>query len=181
VGGARAEATLSGYRMDMRDELDFDVSTLRYVNIGRSRHRGLETSLVLSGLGPASLFATHALQDVTSRSGAFAGKHLKAIPRQIAGGGVALEPHAGFGARVSATTARGMYLDDDNTQPIPSYTRVDAQLDLRHRALRLVIDVRNLLGARYYSTGFLDPGGSGEAYQYPAAGRIIEIGVRRGW
>src|SRR5688572_33006375 len=56
VGGAAARltATLSVYQMDMKDELDFDVQSLRYVNIGRSRHRGIEAGVTLSGLGAAS-------------------------------------------------------------------------------------------------------------------------------
>jgi outer membrane receptor protein involved in Fe transport len=42
-------------------------------------------------------------------------------------------------------------------------------------------DVRNLLDAEYATSGFLDPAGSGEAYFYPAAGRFISLGIRRGW
>ena len=33
--------------MDMTDELDFDLATFRFVNIGESRHRGVEAGLKL--------------------------------------------------------------------------------------------------------------------------------------
>jgi outer membrane receptor protein involved in Fe transport len=76
---------------------------------------------------------------------------------------------------------RGMYFDDANTRSLPDYTRVDFRIALRALGLGFHLDVRNLGGARYSSTGFLDPGGSGEAYLYPAASRVLEASIRNAW
>jgi outer membrane receptor protein involved in Fe transport len=76
---------------------------------------------------------------------------------------------------------RGMYLDDANTRSLPDYTRVDLRVAFRARGLGFHLYLRNLAGARYSSTGFLDPGGSGEAYLYPAAGRVFEASIRNAW
>jgi outer membrane receptor protein involved in Fe transport len=180
AGAVRLAATLSAYQMDMKDELDFDVETLRYVNIGRSRHRGVEAGLALSGLGPASLFVNYTLQAVTARTGDFAGNALKAIPRHTLIGGLSVAPGSAVDARLILSHARDMYLDDANTARLPAYTRVDAHVAYRVGAVDVILEARNLLGARYSTTGFLDPSGTGEAYYYPAAGRVVHLGLRGG-
>jgi len=71
-----------------------------------------------------------------------------------------------------------MYIDDANTGRIPSWTRVDAQASRPFGPVEGVVGVRNLFDERSNSTGFLDPSGSGQAYFYPAAGRVLTIGIR---
>lgn len=176
----RAGASISAYQMDMKDELDFNVETFRYVNVGRSRHRGVEAGGNISG-SRASMFANYTLQDVVSRSGAYEGKRLKAIPRQTVSGGLSLQPLPMLETSLLVTNVRDVYLDDLNTVELPDYTRLDARAAFGVRGVGIFVDVRNLLNARYSSTGFLDPAGSGEPYFSPAAGRVFELGVRGGW
>ncbi|HEV8364917.1 MAG TPA: TonB-dependent receptor [Gemmatimonadaceae bacterium] len=166
------------YHMEMKDELDFDVATLRYINIGRSRHRGLEFGLSADRLGPLSFFGNYTLQAATARSGEASGRALKAIPRHALSTGIGLTPGDAFDLRVTATHSREMFLDDDNTRAIPDYTRLDAQLTRRIARFEVVLGARNLLDARYSTTGFLDPSGSGAAYFYPAAGHSFSLGIR---
>ncbi|MGH7504435.1 MAG: TonB-dependent receptor, partial [Longimicrobiales bacterium] len=80
-GTLTAELSLSVYQMDMKDELDFSVEMLRYVNIGRSRHRGVEAGIVLQGPRSGTAFVNYTLQSATSRVGENEGNYLKAIPR----------------------------------------------------------------------------------------------------
>ena len=179
----QAAGSLSLFQMEMRDELDFDVEAFRYVNIGKSRHRGAEAGLEIES-GRASALLSYALQAATSRSGAHAGRRLKAIPRHTLSAGLSLRPLRSPGSlEVSAMVyhLRGMYLDDANTRSLPDYTRVDLRVALRTLGLGFHLDLRNLAAARYSSTGFLDPGGSGEAYLYPAAGRVLEVSLRNAW
>jgi outer membrane receptor protein involved in Fe transport len=178
--GVHLSASLSGYQIDMKDELDFDVSTLRYVNIGRSRHRGLEASAKVEG-ARSSTFVAYALQAATSRSGESAGQRLKAIPRHTLTSGVTVAPFRFLDGALVATHVRGIFLDDANTVTLPSHTRVDLRVGVRAGGRSLFADVRNLFDAKYSSTGFLDPSGSGQVYFYPAAGRILEVGIRSGF
>ncbi len=166
------------YHMDMKDELDFDVATLRYVNIGRSRHRGIELGLSADRVGPWSFFSNYSMQAATARSGESSGKALKAIPRHAVAAGFGITPNDAFDLRITATHSRHMFLDDENTRRIPIYTRVDAQLSRRVGAIDVVLGARNLMDSRYSSTGFLDPSGSGQAYFYPAAGHTFSLGIR---
>ena len=181
-GALSAEFSLSGYQMDMENELDFDIATLQYVNIGESRHRGIETSLALSGPDASSLFINYTLQDVTDQGAGSEGLYLKAIPRHVLSAGVGIAPHPLLDAGLQATRNSGIFLDDENTITHPAYTRLDARLGLtlpgELGGLGLFVDVRNLLDREYSTTGFPDPAGTGAIYYYPASGRSIDIGVR---
>jgi outer membrane receptor protein involved in Fe transport len=126
-------------------------------------------------------FAGYSLQAATSRSGANTGKHLKAIPRHSLNAGLSLRPLRRLEAGLFVTRAGRSYLDDANSVTLPAFVRLDGRLVLRAGGLQLSLEGRNLLGARYSSTGFLDPAGSGEAYLYPAAGRTLELGVGSAW
>jgi len=174
---ARATGSLSGYQMDMRDELDFDVTSFRYVNLGRSRHRGLEAGATLEADRGAA-FASYTLQAATSRSGSNAGKRLKAIPRHSITAGGSVRPAGPLSVGAVVSHVGGIFLDDANSVGLPNYTRVDAQLGVQLRSVALLLELRNLFGAKYSSSGFLDPAGTGEAYYYPAAGRVVWLGVR---
>ena len=176
----RGGASISVYHMDMKDELDFSVESFQYVNIGRSRHRGVEAGVTLGGTY-GSTFANYTLQNVISRSGDNSGKRLKAIPRQTLSGGLSVQPWRMLETSLLVTNVRDVYLDDANTVELPDFTRLDARAALGVRDISIFVEVRNLLDERYSSTGFLDPGGTGEAYFHPAAGRVIELGIRGGW
>lgn len=179
--GLTAGASISAYHMDMKDELDFSLAEFRYVNIGRSRHRGLETGLSLTG-ATASAFANYTLQVATARSGEASGNRLKAIPGQTLSGGITVHPHRRLETSLLATHVRDVYLDDANAVELPDWTRLDARASLRVAGVDLFLDVRNLLNRKYSTTGYLlQSEFSSDAYFYPAAGTVLELGVRGGW
>lgn len=168
----------SAYDTRMRDELDFDVQALRYANIARSRHRGLETSVRWTPDANAQLFATHAVQSIVIEHGEHAGNQLKAIPRQMATAGINVGRPGGLTAALLATVMSSVYLDDANSTSLPGHTRVDARLGYRLYSYDLFVDVLNVFDERYNSTGFLDPSGTGARYVQPAAGRMVLAGFR---
>lgn len=179
VGTGRLSLTMTLYQVAMKDELDFDLQTFKYVNIAESRHRGMETGVSLTG-STVSAFASLTLQDAISRVGDNAGNQLKAIPGQLISTGVTISPPRLGTLTLSLTRMADMFIDDANTRRIPAWTRIDAQASRAIGAYDVVLGARNLFDARINSTGFLDPSGSGEAYWYPAAGRMITLGVRHG-
>jgi iron complex outermembrane receptor protein len=171
--------TVTLYEITMRNELDFDVASFKYVNIARSRHRGTEAGMTWSQ-GIITGFASLSRQNAISREGANNGKQLKAVPGLVLNGGVTISPVQVGTLSLSATRNSDMFIDDANTARIPAWTRVDAQYSRPVGQFSLVVGMRNLLDEDYNSTAFLDPSGSGEAYVYPAAGRVITIGLRHG-
>jgi len=179
VANARVGVTLTLYEITMRNELDFDLQTLRYVNIARSRHRGTEAGLNISH-GITSAFASVSLQNAISRAGPNVGKQLKAVPGEVLSAGVTVTPPRLGTGSLSITRMADMFIDDANTERIPSWTRVDLQVSRPVGAFEVIVGARNVLDADINSTAFLDPGGSGQAYYYPAAGRVLILGLRHG-
>jgi iron complex outermembrane recepter protein len=177
AAGPAADLSLSAYRMEMRDEIDFDLRTFGYVNIGRSRHQGVETGVRVRGPRGVEATSTYTLQAVTARSGEHAGKWLKAVPRHSLSGGLHLGAAQGPAASVLVARTVGVFLDDANTLPLSGFTRVDLRLSHALRGVRLAAEVYNLLGREYSTTGFQDPAGSGVVYYYPAAGRVLELRI----
>lgn len=177
--GARIDFSGAVYSEKMRDELDFDVSSFRYVNIGRSLHRGIE--LGLTAVAPRNWlgFANFARQRVTAEAGQFDGKQLKAIPRTIASAGFNAPVLRGISAGLVVTSVSGAYVDDQNLVPLAGYTRLDARAGIPVGPMRMTLDLMNALDRRYDATAFPDPAGSAVTYRYPAAGRTLILGVER--
>jgi outer membrane receptor protein involved in Fe transport len=163
--------------MDLKDELDFDVNTLSYRNIGKSRHRGVELGVTLRGPSAVAAFANYTLQSVTSRTGENSGNYLKAIPRHFLVGGITAGHSSGITGSLVATSAHEMHLDDANTEKLPDWTRVDARLAYTFGAVQVTADLYNLAGSTFSTTGFPDPAQTGEVYYYPAAGRTLYLGL----
>ncbi|MFL5595305.1 MAG: TonB-dependent receptor [Gemmatimonadaceae bacterium] len=175
--GSRLGISGAVYRERMRDELDFDVATFRYINIGRSLHRGVELGSTLTGNTGWLVSANLARQQVLAEAGQFEGRQLKAIPRRIASAGASIPLGHGFTAGLLASSLGGAFIDDENARPLPGYTRIDVRLGLPLGRARLTLDAMNALNRRYDATAFPDPGGSGVNYRYPVAGRVYVIGL----
>lgn len=176
-GGHGADVQLAAYELRMENEIDFDLETLGYVNVGRSRHRGVEAGLRLTG--PLSTFAffNYTLQAVTAGSGPFRGNQLKAVPRDFVSAGIGVATADGWSGALMFTAADGIMLDDENTLALPGFARVDARLARPVLGVRLFTEVFNLLDREYSVTGFRDPAGSDVVYYYPAAGRMLRLGL----
>ena len=173
----QARLALSLYQMDMRDELDFDLQQFKYVNIGRSRHRGAEAGLTVEAPRATSAFVNYTRQNATSRLGDNAGRQLKAVPRDAIALGLTRTPSHGLGIALTSTTVSHTWLDDANTRPLAAYTRLDVRASYPVAGVRLTVDVRNLLDRAYSTTGYPDPAGSGTLLLYPAAGRVLTVGI----
>jgi outer membrane receptor protein involved in Fe transport len=179
--GLTLEGTLAIYRQEMRDELDFDVAQFRYVNVGRSLHKGLEIGTRLESETGSNAFVNLARQSVLARIGANAGRQLKAVPRQVITCGVSTRLPTWLQGSLTVSDIRGAFLDDANARRLPSYTRVDTRVSSTGRSVRFSVDVLNIFNRSLISTGFPDPSGTDVAYYQPAAGRVVMLGVMSAW
>jgi len=177
--GAAARLSLAAYRMDMRDELDFDVESFRYVNLGASRHQGVEAGVELSA-GRWSGHAALSAQRAEQRRGENRGRALKAIPGSALSAGVEAPLPAGAALALTVTGAGRAWLDDANTRRLPGWTRVDARATAAVRGVRLWMEAFNLLGRRYTITGYPDGADPSVVYYYPAARRTLQVGLSTG-
>jgi outer membrane cobalamin receptor len=179
-GTAFAELTVAAYRMDISDEIDFDLRTFRYGNILQSRHDGLEASLTAS-LSPAlSLRHAFTVMHVTSRSGEDAGKRLKNMPEVVATTGVHVSAAKGAEVTLTHRFSGGLFLDDANREPLPGSHRVDALISWGGGPVQLHFTVVNLGNSHASNGGFMvyDPyRGQSVRLLYPEAGRSLRAGV----
>jgi outer membrane receptor protein involved in Fe transport len=180
-GSLEAKLSIAAYQTDMRNELDFDLTQFKYVNLGTSRHRGIETGLTIDGPSALSAFANLTLQRITSTSGTDDGKLLKAIPQRVIATGLSHNSATGLGGAVSLVNVGDSWLDDANTLSLAGHSQVDARVSYPVAHLRLSVDVRNIFDSKFNSTGFPDPAGSPLIYYYPAAGRVLAVGLQSGW
>ncbi|HEY0528728.1 MAG TPA: TonB-dependent receptor [Gemmatimonadaceae bacterium] len=180
ASGRTLDFSVAAFRQEMRDELDFDIAQFRYVNVGRSLHKGIELGVRAEATRDANVFASMTSQRVVAMNGANEGRQLKAVPKQVLSAGVSAGPSRLQGS-VTISDIRGAYLDDANARRLPAYTRVDTRLSSAFGSLRVNLDVLNALDRKLVSTGFPDGSGTDVAYYYPAARRIFQVGVGSGW
>lgn len=173
-----AEVSLSAYRQQLEDEIDFDILTYRYGNILASRHTGAEVSLraVLSSWLAISHAAT--LGQATFRTSANRGNQLKNIPEHA----FTTTARIGIADPVSlALTNRvigRVWLDDENTEKLAGSSLFDAVLGWRAGSVDARLSVRNIFDTRYGSFGFLlfDPFANQNVRMiHPGGGRSLDL------
>ena len=172
--GSFGELSLSIYQTDMIDEIDFDIATFRYQNIVESRHRGVESGLRLHWLANLMTFFNYTWTSVKFRSGIYAGNYLKSVPRNIAAIGMTYEHASGLHASVAWDFIADIVMDDENMVQLPDYNRGSVRLAYTAAPLSLFVDVENLLGKEFSTTGYVL---LGTKYVFPAAGRVIRGGI----
>lgn len=175
-----ARVSLAAYQTDMRDELDFDFQTFRYVNLARSRHRGVETGLQLHHPSGSQAFVSYTAQAVTSRFGPNMGRFLRAVPGRHLTAGASLAHRSGLAANASVNRLWRIYLDDANAVQLPAFAQLDLRVSQRLDRYRVSLEVFNVLDRAFSPTGFPDPSGTELFYYHPAAGRRVRVGVSAG-
>lgn len=167
------EFALSLYHMNVKDEIDLDLTTFKYANIHRSRHRGIESSARFY-LPRLSGFFNYTLTDVKFKSGEFEGKFVKAIPQNVFAFGVTYQPVNRLTMSLTWHFSRDTFIDDENTQRLPNFNSGSVRVSYAMPAAKFFVDVQNLLDKSYSSTGYVVFGNS---YFYPAVGRVIRGGM----
>ena len=163
------------YWADVEDEIDFDVRTFSYANIGESRHTGLE----LEGEGQwwrIRPFLSYALARVTE---AGSSRQLKNVPRHRVAVGAGLDLPWDVHAYGRFEHAAGAFLDDDNVFRLATPSTIDLRVRRPFGRHSVFLDVFNLTADRYEDYGFTltDFRGQVVPYVYPGAPRAVRAGV----
>ena len=155
-GSSRVNWSLLVYRMNVDDEIDFDVRTFSYGNIGRSRHTGVEaeaTGRAWAWLDSSAAYAwTHVAETGDHRQ-------LKNVPRHTLVLSATVTLPRAFGVYGRYRGVAGAFLDDENTVPLRGLSTFDVRLRRTTGGKTLFVDVLNLADARYeeyriYAHGF---------------------------
>ncbi len=181
----QGEVSVSAYRLDLDDEIDFDLSTFRYGNILASRHDGIEVAAT-AYLPRLTLTHSSTWMDVTFRDGEEKGNRLKNLPANAMTNTVRLRLgglERGGHATLTHRFAGGVYLDDANAIELSGGSTFDAAVGWRFGRARVQLAAMNLADAELSRVGFLlfDPATSTQVeYVYPAAGRHLRATVSFG-
>jgi outer membrane receptor for ferric coprogen and ferric-rhodotorulic acid len=162
--------------MTVDNEIDFDVRTFSYANIGQSRHVGAELEAEGRWWSRVRPSVSYALARVTDLSSDL---QLKNVPRHFFTLGSSLDLPWAIGAYVRYNRAWGAFLDDANAFPIDGPSGLDLRV---HRALgrhTAFIDVLNATNTVYEEYGYTltDFRGRTVPYAYPGAPRAVRAGV----
>lgn len=176
----RFRGSLVVYRMDVENEIDFDLATFRYENLGESRHDGLELGLELR----PSTFVRPSISYSWSRVRALGGGsrgQLKNVPEHHLRAALDARLPAGLEAQLTARWIGGRYLDDENRFPLDDAVVLDTRLRASLANWRFSLDLMNLTDDEWSAYGFLLFGFDGSAvpYELPAPGRTARLVVTR--
>lgn len=167
-------AQLSVYTTRVRDEIDFDLSTLSYQNISETSHQGIEASLNLDFLEQWRASLNYSLSEVKFLKGENDGKRLKGIPKHNFQTYVGYYSDQGLFGAVMFNYLADNFLDDDNAQKLNDFGFVNLKLGYRINQISLNLGIDNLFNDHYSSNGY---NLYGTNFYFPSAGRIIKANI----
>jgi len=172
----RADWTVSVYRMNLTDEIDFDPTFFLYKNIGSSKHAGIE-AMAESHQGIVRPLATYAWTRVESAD--HPGQQLKNIPEHVAQLLLRTELPGAIGATAGYRWEHSRFADDDGQFPLPDVRTINVKLDRRFGHIRAEVEGQNLFDAKYsYAASILnDFKGHPTVMEFPAPGRTVRVNV----
>jgi len=179
--GGRVRWSALAYRMAVEDEIDFDVRTFSYQNLGDSVHAGVEAEIEARWpLVRPSL--SYAYSRVTEQ-GADDGRQLKNVPRHAVAVAATADLPLGIGAYLRYQHRGGAYLDDENRFAVRGPSTLDARIRRSIGRHVVFLDVLNATNDRYEEYGFTlaDFAGGTAPYVYPGAPRAVRAGMTLGF
>lgn len=184
-----AELTMTAFRFNYDDQIEFDRARQLFVNLGETRHQGIEVAgrwqpEMLPGL---DLSATYTFTDAEQLSGPFAGKRVPFSSEHLLNLGVgyrtgswtlatsASYQSAAFSDAANSTTESA----DGATGPIPEFWVWNAQATYtlasdHNQTSELGLSITNILDNEYYFRG-VDTSPIGRV---PGPGRSVSVSYR---
>lgn len=185
--GGGAQAAIAAYSSWVRNEIDFDLTSLSYANINRSWHRGIEAQASaplparLSARGSAAWTPTTFREkdnpDPSQR--AMDGKQINGVPRGTMYGALAWSPVPVASFDLGARWVGRQFLDKLEQHPLPTFITWEAGVNGRLGRLRGTVRVLNLFDRHYSDTGFIgfDAFFQPEERTSPAAPRSVVVSL----
>ncbi len=173
-GAGGRSATVAVYSSQVTDEIDFDLGTFQYANIGESWHRGVEASVVQPLGRQLTATATGAWTPTTIEGGADDGNQINAVPEGMAYGALRWAPGDRWSLEGGVRYTGRQFLDKANQSTLPDYATLELAGSVRAARARLTLRIANLLDNEYQESGYIDPRG---AEYFPAAGRSASLGL----
>jgi outer membrane receptor protein involved in Fe transport len=173
--GAAHRLLVTVYSSWVEDEIDFDLGTFSYANLGESWHRGVELAASRALGRGLWLEANGAWTPTTIEGGEDDGNQINAVPLGTAFGAVRWAPSPDYDAFAGVRWVGPQWLDTANDHELPDFAAVEIGGSLRLGRARVILRVANLLDRAYEESGFI--GAIGEERFLPAPGRHASVAV----
>ena len=178
-GGGTVNWSLLAYRMDVESEIDFNVQTFSYANLGESRHTGVEFEAEGAWSTLVRPTVSYALVQVTDQTAADTSRQLKNVPKHLLSVGASFNVPKAVNGTIRLRHTRGGYLDDANALDIVGPVTLDLRVRRNLGRQSLFLDVTNLTDRAYQEYGYTltDFRGNVVPYVYAGAGRAVRVGT----
>jgi outer membrane cobalamin receptor len=175
-GGDRVRWSALAYRMRVDDEIDFDIRTFSYANIGRSRHVGTELEAEGRWWKRVRPSVTYALSRVGD---AGSDQQLKNVPRHRITAATHVDWPGAISMYMRYNRTWGAFLDDAGVYAIDGPSTLDLRVRRSVGRHALFVDLLNATGHVYEEYGFTlaDFRGHIVPYAYPGAPRAMRAGL----
>lgn len=178
-GGGQVAWSVLAYRMDVESEIDFNVNTFSYANLGKSRHTGVEFEAQGAWTTLLQPTVSYALVQVNDRTAGASSLQVKNVPKHLVSVGASFNVPKVVSGTLRVRHTGGGFLDDANTIALEGPTTLD--LRVRHQVGRqfIFLDVTNLTDRAYQEYGYTlsDFVGRTVPYIYAGAGRAVRVGT----
>lgn len=168
-------ASLSAYTVRVRDEIDFDLATISYANLGRSRHEGIQLAVWQTLGATLALSANGAWMPTTIVGGENDGNQINAVPEGTAYGAVVWTPDPRGSVEAGVRYTGRQFLDKANEHALADFATAEVSASVRVARVRSTVRVANLFDREYEDSGFL--GALGEERFLPASGRTFSLAL----
>ena len=171
-------AGVAAYQIAVDNELDFDVSTFRYTNVGRSRHVGTDAEAQLRAWHSVRPSISYSYTHVRDLNASDSDAQLKNIPRHLLSAGISLEAPWRLNTFARVSRSAGGFLDNANLFPIDGRATIDVRISRLVGRQMLFVDVVNATNNTYAEYGYTlsDLRGRPAPYVYGGAQRAIRAG-----
>ena len=168
---------LSGFVMELENELHFSPATFTNLNLDPTRRTGVEASAGAKLTDRVSLKAGGAYTKAEFRDGANAGNDVPLVSRWTGNLGLAWDVVPRFllaDLTLRYSGERRFDNDQTNFQPmIPAYSVVDLRIAGAIEALRWSLAINNLFDVDYFDYGIASESTFGTYNAYPQPGRTV--------
>jgi iron complex outermembrane receptor protein len=179
--GKRLHFELSGYRMNIKDELFTDPTASgglgATTNYDRTIHQGIDINSNLKVLDNLSLYGGYSFQNSEFDKGQFKGEEIPWVPEQKANLGLRFKFLNDYNLNLGEYYVGSRYRINDVRNDFPKvkgYFTTDLGLSYNHKGLTITGNINNLFNEYYYE--FATYGAfSGNKLYYPAPGRNFSL------
>ena len=176
TNGFKMDANI--FRIDLKDEISFDLATFNNINLDKTRHDGLNVNLRAPINDNLNIHVGYAYRNASFQSGPNDGKTIPLVPdnKFSVSANYQLNKTQQFGLSAVRTGSRYFGNDDTNAgKQMSPYTRLDANYTQRFNTLKARVKITNLTDVKAADTGFYRTSTPNPYYYYPLPERAIYL------